>query len=192
MSRRFFWLPLSLAMALLPGAASASEVFPDAMKTALAIPGPKPLCMTCHDTEAGGSGTVNRPFGKRVKGYGLTGGDVQTLTGILGRMRDARDDSDGDGKSDIEEIMAGGDPNVNDLTGKTADDYPPPVYGCRSSGARPGIPSANGGWTIAAASLFLAQWLRRKVPRRKLVRGALVPAPHAPKADIPRRSRKDV
>ena len=192
MSRRFFWLPLSLAIALLPSPASASEVFPDAIKMALAMPGPKPPCMICHDTEAGGSDMVNRPFGRRVVGYGLQGGDIQTLTGILGRMREAGDDSDTDGKSDIDEIKVGDDPNVSSITGKPPEDYPPPVYGCRSSGARPGIPLANGGWTIAAASLFLAHWRRRRVPPRKLARGALVPSRSAPKDDSPRRSRKDV
>ena len=115
MSRRFFWLPLSLAIALLPSTASASDPFPDTIKMALAMPGPKPPCITCHDTEAGGSGMVNRPFGKRVVGYGLTGGDVQTLTGILGRMREAGDDSDGDGKSDIDEIKVGDDPCTGEL-----------------------------------------------------------------------------
>ena len=192
MSRRFFWLPLSLAIALLPSAAWASDPFPDTIKMVLAMPGPKPPCITCHDTEAGGSGMVNRPFGKRVVGYGLTGGDVQTLTGILGRMREGGDDSDGDGKSDIDEIKVGDDPNVSSITGKPPEDYPPPVYGCSSSGASSGIPLANGRWTIAAASLLLAHWLRRHVPRRKLARATLGPARSAPRADVPRRSRKDV
>lgn len=194
MSRRCFWLPFSLALAiaLLPSAVGASETFPDTIKMVLAMPGPKPPCITCHDTEAGGSDMVNQPFGRRVMGYGLQGGDTQTLTGILGRMRDARDDSDGDSKSDIDEIKAGGNPNINDVTGEPPDDYPPPVYGCRSSGARRGGTLANGGWTIAAAGLLWAQWLRRRVPRRKLARSTLVPTPLAPRDYIARRSRKDV
>jgi hypothetical protein len=190
MSRRFFWLPFSFCT-LLPSAASASEIFADTIKMVLAMPGPKPPCVTCHDTELGGSKMVSQPFGRRVVGYGLTAGDVQTLTGILGRMRESREDTDKDGMSDIDEIKAGRSPNVNDITGKPPDDYPPPVYGCRSSGARRDVTLPNGGWTIAMAGLLLARWLRRRVPRYRDVRSTLV---HrlAPRDLIARTPRKDV
>ena len=174
MSRRIGWLPFLLVIALSSSGALASENFPDTIKTALAMPGPKPPCITCHDTEEGGSDTVNRPFGKRVIGYGLQGGDTQTLTGILARMREGGDDSDLDGMSDINEIIAGRNPNINDITGRPPDDYPPPVYGCRSSGARGPGASTSGGWTIAAAGLLLAHWLRRRESRRKLARSLVV------------------
>jgi hypothetical protein len=169
MSRRLFWLPPLLFATLSPTFARASEIFPITMKTELAMTGPVPPCITCHDTEEGGLKTLNQPVGRRVTAYGLMGGDTQMLATILGQMRDARDDSDGDGKIDVDEIKSGGNPNINDLTGRPPDDYPPPVYGCQTKPTH-GRTAQSGGWTLAAAGILLLGWLRRPTLPRTFAR----------------------
>jgi hypothetical protein len=187
MSRRRFWLPFSFFVTLVPSPALASESFPDAIKTALAIPGPKPDCIICHDTEAGGAGTVNRAFGIKAKNYGLTSGDTIMLASVLAKMRDAKDDSDGDGMSDIDEIKVGRNPNINDLTGKSAEEYPPPVYGCQTSRSRDRMARGNGGMAMATAALLLVQWLRSRTPQRRYTRSLF-----ARRADAIARQRSTV
>jgi hypothetical protein len=171
MSRRRFWLPLSLFVALSPSASPASETFPNAIKGAVPISGAAPNCTLCHTTEVGGPGMITTPFGKRVYDYGLRGGDTGALTSIIDKMRDMKDDSDRDGTSDIDELKAGTDPNINDTTGLPPEDYPPPVYGCQSSRAGDASPAAP--WALAAAGFLVASWLRSRMPYRKLAEARL-------------------
>ena len=170
MSRPYFWLPISLLIALVPaGRASASEPFPGTIKTTLGL-GSLPPCVLCHDTELGGSKTVNRPFGRKVVGYGLTGGDTGALAAILGAMRDAKEDSDGDGAGDIDEIKAGTDPNVNDITGEPPDDYPPPVYGCEAGGGHAGRTPRHTSWIAVALGAMGILLLRSRMRQPRAIR----------------------
>jgi hypothetical protein len=170
MSRPYFWLPLSLFVATFsPPTARASEIFPITIQTTLAL-GSAPPCVLCHDTELGGSDTANQPVGRTMSGYGLMGGDTGMLTTILGQMRDAKDDSDRDGTSDIDELKAGTNPNINDITGEPPGDYAPPVYGCHVRAGHAAALHPHGNWAAVAASVMGLLWLRSRMQQRRAIR----------------------
>jgi hypothetical protein len=167
MSRRLLWLPYSLSFLLASSAALASDPFPGVIATTLSL-SKAPACTLCHASDAGGKGTVVQPFGRKMMGYGLMSGDTQNLVSILNKMRDTHDDTDQDGVSDIDELKAGTDPNINDITGQPPEDYPPPVYGCRVSWAQYRAPGPVERWSTAGLVLAGAMWMRRRTARRSL------------------------
>lgn len=111
----------SLVVLLLVAApALASSNYPSEVKThleAAAIP----QCTICHDTNAGGFGTVNQPFGVALMDNGLVSGDVEALGTALDAVEAAGTDSDGDGVGDVDEVRAGADPNDGADGGVAAD-----------------------------------------------------------------------
>jgi hypothetical protein len=171
MSRTYIWLPLSSLIVLGASAARATPDFPGVIVATLGLASePSHPCMLCHTNDDGGKNTITQPFGKKAQAYGLLAYDVGTLASILGKMRDAQDDSDKDEMSDIDEIKAGRNPNINDITGEPPDDYPPPVYGCQAAGerARRAPPAAT--WAaVAAAMMGIVTW-RSRMQRRRPVR----------------------
>jgi hypothetical protein len=170
MSRSHFWLRLSLFVAIFsPRPARASELFPITIQANLAL-GSAPPCVLCHDTELGGSDSANQPVGRKMSSYGLMGGDTGMLATILGQMRDAKDDSDRDGTSDVDELKAGTDPNINDITGEPPADYAPPVYGCHASGGHAATLHLHGNCAAVAAELMAFIWLRSRMQQRRAIR----------------------
>lgn len=112
---------LAAALLFASPAAQASSAYPGAIATKYSVAAPQ--CTLCHNTPAGGSGTAVQPFAAAMRGKGLTGGGA---TDLLQTLLDANtDDTDGDGVSDVDEIKAGGDPNVSGGT-----PVEPPSYGC--------------------------------------------------------------
>ncbi|MET0593796.1 MAG: hypothetical protein ABW133_13925 [Polyangiaceae bacterium] len=132
MSRRLVWVPMAISIALLSQVSFASAIFPLRVGSTLSVT--PPPCLLCHTTEEGEKGTATKPFALTLRGYGLMKDDATTLVSILNQMKTkGTDDSDGDGVGDIAEIEQGRDPNINDITGKSPNDYPPPSYGCSVS-----------------------------------------------------------
>lgn len=118
---------------LLIAAASASTNYPATLQTELEMPC-APTCTVCHATNAGGAGTVTQAFGLAMIDRGLTGGgQVALLTAALDTMATDAVDSDEDGTTDLDELVAGADPNPGaaafcDIDG--GGEVVVPVYGC--------------------------------------------------------------
>ncbi len=128
-----------IAMALL-----ATPDFPGAIQQQLGLAAP-PACTTCHATNAGGIGTVVKPFGIYLRSRGLQPFDETSLRNALLADIAEHHSSNSSGISDIDALKAGEDPNApGGATGPT------PAYGCSSSG------SAN-----LLTLLALAAWLWR-------------------------------
>ena len=166
MSRTHLWLPVSALIALATSTARATPDFPPVIASKLGL-GREPECVLCHSTNEGKKDTIITSFGRKVQAYGLKSYDPSTLATILDQMRDAKDDTDHDGMSDIDEIKAGRDPNINDITGEPPEDYPPPVYGCHAGGRYAVRMPPGATWTALAACAGAMSLLGLRSRRRQ-------------------------
>lgn len=117
------------AVLVAPDVARATPLFPAAIARELTLP-QEPPCATCHAGGVTRRGTVTTPFGTTMRSRGLQAYDEASLKLALAALTAEKKDSDEDGTPDIEELKAGGDPNV-----AAGDSLPPPEYGCAASGA---------------------------------------------------------
>jgi len=112
---------LAAAVALL-----ATPNFPAVIQQQLGLP-EAPRCTVCHETDAGGIGTVVKPFGIYLISRGLRAGDETSLKNAL--LADAGEKHSSNGRtSDLEALRAGEDPN-----GGAAAALPDPAHGCSSA-----------------------------------------------------------
>jgi hypothetical protein len=154
---------LSLALASAARPAAASGNYPTDINSKLGVSGDPPLCTICHRDLSGGSGTVIQPFGvQMVANFGLTGGAAtDKLNQALDDNEAAKNDADGDGQPDVDELKAGTNPS---LAGGSA--VAPAKYGCFESGgtiasAPPGSPRLMS-LAMAGAVAALLFWRRRR------------------------------
>jgi hypothetical protein len=153
-------IALGACLAFFSRPAFASDTYPDAIKADL-MAAASPGCDLCHNGGNGQKGNVTTPFGKAATALGLVSNDEGTLKTVLAAMQAANDDSDGDGTSDIDELVKGTNPNFNEITGKAPNgaDVAPPEYGCRVSRRRPTSSSeaSLGVWAVALLLLALGR-----------------------------------
>lgn len=148
-------LALGIALSLVPRVAGASPSYPALMKQDLNL-NYVPECTICHRDNNGGIGTVVKPFGRAMMGLGLHGGsDPAALQNALNRAKAEGLDSGGDGVPDIQEVVAGMDPNAG------GGGLPQPMYGCAVG---PGS-TAGKGPNLVAAFAALALLARRRARR---------------------------
>src|SRR3989442_9446420 len=98
--------PILIAVALL-----ATPNFPGVIQRQLGLAAPPP-CTICHATNAGGVGTVVKPFGIYLRSRGLVPFDDASLRNALLADIAERHSSSG-GLTDIDAFKAGQDPNRN-------------------------------------------------------------------------------
>jgi hypothetical protein len=111
-----------------------------------------PPCSVCHIGGTTGSGSVQTPFGISMLAHGLTG-DRNSITPALVALDADAVDSDGDGVSDIDELIADTDPNAAANVSLSSSN---PSYGCSVAPGRGGqIPCSALGAAILAALVFL-------------------------------------
>ena len=108
----------------------ATPDFPGAIQRELDLPA-APRCTICHASDAGGAGTVTRPFGVYLRSRGLRPFDESSLHIALLAAAGERHSSSGTGVTDIDALKAGEDPNPPQESG--AGDLAP-AYGCASGG----------------------------------------------------------
>ncbi len=150
-------LALSLALGLVARIAGASPIYPALIQQHLNV-NYVPPCTICHRDNNGGIGTVAQPFGRALMGLGLHGGsDPASLIGALNRAKAQGLDSGGDGIPDIQELVAGMNPNAG------GGGLPQPMYGCAVDRSSPTTKGPNAAAAFAAFVLFL--WRRAKRAR---------------------------
>jgi hypothetical protein len=164
MTRSRTTLLLCLVVQLFARSAAASVTFPETIRKELeldAVPPPSPGCRVCHKDDAGGLKTVTTPFGRSMMSAGASAANVGSVVGALSTLKAEGTDSDGDGVGDIDELVAGTDPNGGSAPDGTPtappEQVPPPETGCTVNGRGHG--GTGGAWVVVAALGVLA--LRR-------------------------------
>jgi MYXO-CTERM domain-containing protein len=143
----------------LAGAASASADYPATVKSHLSLKS-TPECALCHSGGMTGLGTVNTPFGTTARTkYNLTSGNTTLLTSVLTKMKTDGADSDGDKVGDIDELIAGTDPNT--AGGGVVAAKPDLTYGCVATVA-PGGPTTSSGAAFGLALVAAIAVARRR------------------------------
>jgi hypothetical protein len=129
-------LGLGVASLGVTRSARASSNYPPALAAAIAEQYPNavkcvPLCTACHLTTAGGPSMMNK-FGMSMESVGgLLAGNPDLVAPALKQlaMHQPPVDSDGDGTSDIDEIIAGNSPSLAYPAGQ--GEFCPDIrYGC--------------------------------------------------------------
>ena len=149
--------------------AHASPGYPTAIVERLGI-FYSPPCSLCHVEGKTGPGTAETPFARSARAHGLEGGDVR-LVGIAldALMRDGTD-SDRDGVSDIQELLAGTDPNV--AGAQSIEVRADPASGCSSAGGACG-------WLALLFAVRRAKRSRKRKPMASAPRDAQCDPPPA-------------
>lgn len=139
--------------------AAAQDEFPGLVKEHLTL-GYAPPCSVCHAKGNTGSGTVVTPFGWSMRGRGLEADDPKSVGIALDALKNAKTDSDGDHVSDVDELVAGTDPNV-------AGSVPLPNgeqtgYGCGGSAPDPNRRGEGSFAPLAVAMIFCLRRMMRR------------------------------
>lgn len=145
---------LAFAAATLAPSAFATDHYPRTISDHLGL-SYTPACALCHLGGKSGAGTVVTPFGRAVRNRGLPEEDPKVLIAVIERMRGEQVDSDVDGVPDVDELVAGTDPNLppNDSIGLER-------YGCVGK-ISPGR-GVDGLGAFAAAALAIVLVRRRR------------------------------
>jgi hypothetical protein len=158
-------LALGAALLLTASTASATRQFPRAIQSHLGLAS-EPPCSLCHLNGNTGGGTVTTPFGRSARDRSLVADNADILDAILDQMKAERVDSDADGVPDIDELIAGTDPNS-----PPDDSIGPQTYGCAvPAAAAAGSPPRSLG--AAGAAVGVALWLAARRRRRALTGAA--------------------
>jgi hypothetical protein len=106
-----------IVIAFAASPALASATYPGEIQTKYGLANiPSQLCTLCHPG-ATGTGTATTRFAVALQARGLVGSSPASLNMALDRLATDMVDSDGDGVTDVAELMAGTNPNVAEASG---------------------------------------------------------------------------
>src|SRR5512140_1193838 len=132
--RRLPIVAVVLGVALTAVGAGATPTFPQAIARHLST-SHVPPCTDCHDGTPT-RGTATSAFAAAMRARGLLPNDESSLNSALDALAAEQVDSDGDGFSDVEELVRGWDPNLANradgtvVPGATRAHALVPSYGC--------------------------------------------------------------
>ena len=144
-----------------PRVASATSDFPDAIKSHLSLSYSPDCTELCH-VGSPMSGTANQPFALAMKKRGLEPSNEVSLFAALDQMRTDAVDSDGDGVTDIDELVAETNPNVAGGGSGGTTDGDQVLRGCGNSSARVAAGDDSGPAWAAGAVVALGLAFARK------------------------------
>jgi hypothetical protein len=159
------------AVVLAAQAAGASPEYPTAIGEHLALLY-NPPCSLCHVEAKTGPGTGETPFARSARAHGLEAGDIRLVSIALDALAQDGTDSDRDGIADIQELLAGTDPNVSG--GRSIERREDPQSGCSSAGA-------GWGWV----SLLALHLFARRKAKASSARNAAAPTPSDAQPELP-------
>lgn len=158
-------LAASLATFFLGRSALAYPEYPTALEEAGAL-SCKPSCIVCHDSEVGSQGTATQDFVGTMLMAGLGQDDSESVAVAWNALGNA--DTDGDGATDQEELVANPPSSPNDAS--STPDEPgdgagrcggETEYGCGAQLAAPSGTPFGSAWALLAA-LGVSIGLRRR------------------------------
>jgi hypothetical protein len=118
-------------------------------------------CRLCHQDPVGRAGSATRPFAETLKSQGLNASSTpSTLTQLLEGWDEQ--DSDGDERSDLEELLAGTDPNEGH--GRQVVESVRYRYGCLHVAHR--VSDRDVSWGLGQSCLLLGCLIRLRHRRR--------------------------
>lgn len=138
-------------------AARAKERFPGDIAQHLGA-STLPACGICHQDGKTGKDTLVTPFAWTMRARGLSGSN--TLIPALDRVAADGVDSDGDGASDVAEIVAGTDPNSAASTPADPGLVGDPKLGCTVGGGA--VQRGDAGAVALLAVGGVLAWRRRR------------------------------
>ena len=147
--RMFEVLSVSVMLLTVATRAGATPEFPRDIQVDLALTY-LPPCSLCHDRGKTGPGTVITQFGWSMRAAGLQAGDASSVAKALATLAANGIDDDGDGVSDVKELVAGTDPNSAASVPELREE---PGYGC---GGKAPLPrgSSSAAALVTAGALF--------------------------------------